>query len=43
MWQNGHLYIKQLCIISVVADNTQNPFTDWADDVLHQKQLTAYK
>lgn len=35
--------MKQLCIITAVAGNTQKPFINWADDVPHQKQLAAYK
>lgn len=42
MWQNGHLYLNQLSIITALADNAQKPFINWADDVPHQKQLTAY-
>lgn len=43
MWQNVHQHVKQLCIITAVTDNTQNPFISWADDIPQQKQLTAYK
>lgn len=43
MWQNGHLNIKQLDIITAVAGNTQNHLSTWAGDVPHQKQLPAYK
>lgn len=43
MWQNVHQHVKQLCIITAGADNTQNPFINWADDIPQQKQLTAYK
>lgn len=43
MWQNSHLYMKQLCIITAVADNAQKRFINWADDVPHQKQLATYK
>lgn len=43
MGHNSHLHRKHLCVVTTVADNTQNPFINWADYAPQQKELTVYK